>query len=679
MRRPSARLIIAFLVCLIVGYGLSYLLMIFIGSNREAYGATIWIVAILNAMFLIFILDRRLNLKTFEWPEPRPDEAARRPFGLALWDYMTTVDHKKIGLMYMMTAGFFFIVGGIEALLIRTQLAAPNGTVLAPDTYNQILTMHGTTMVFLVAMPVLAGFANYIAILQVGARDMAFPRLNALSIWLLIFGGLLMNLSFFLGGPADGGWFSYVPLTSKPYSPTTGVDFWIIGLQIAGISSIATSLNLAVTILRLRAPGLTLNRLPIFVWTVLVQSFLILFAFPSFTVATIFLFMDRLVGTNFYTVGAGGDPLLWQHLFWFFGHPEVYIMILPAMGIVSEVLPVFSRKPIFGYNAIAYSTVAIGFLGFTVWVHHMFAVGLGNVAASAFAFTSMLIAVPTAIKIFNWIGTIWGGSIRITTAFLFAAGFVGLFVIGGLSGIFLATVPINWQVTDTYFVVAHFHYVLFGGTMLGVFAGLYYWFPKLTGKFLHEGLGKIHFWTLFIGFNLTFFPMHNLGLIGMPRRVYTYAAGLGWEPYNLLATIGAYIMGIAVLVFFINVYVSLRDKRVAEADPWDAWSLEWATTSPPPPHNFDSLPPVKSRRPLWDLKYPDHADHPLDPQTPHHQEPIHLPPPSYWPIMMALGLTVALGGLIYANATWHLGLAATFTGLVMFVVAMTGWIREPVH
>ncbi len=689
MRRPSAQLIVAFLISLIVGYGLSYLTMLFLQITLRVYGATIWIVAILYATLLIFILDKPLRLKVFEWPEPREEtvkDVDKPTFSAVIWDYMTTVDHKKIGLMYLMTAGVFFIIGGFEALAMRIQLIVPNGTFLAPDQYNQILTMHGTTMVFLVAMPILSGLANYVAVLQVGARDMAFPRLNALSIWLLIFGGLLMHLSFLFGGPADGGWFSYVPLTSKNYSPTTGVDYWIMSLTILGVSSIATAINLIVTLLRMRAPGLTLNRLSIFVWTMLVQSFLVLFAFPSFTVAAILLFLDRLIGTTFYSANAGGDPLLWQHLFWFFGHPEVYIMILPAMGIVSEVLPVFSRKPIFGYTAIVYSTVAIGFLGFTVWAHHMFAVGMGTVAVSAFSATSMFIAIPTAIKIFNWIGTIWGGAVRPRVAFLFAAGFVGMFVIGGLSGVMLAIVPINFQVTDTYFVVAHLHYVLFGGTMFGVFAGLYYWFPKMTGKLLHEGLGKIHFWLLLLGFNLTFFPMHNAGLNGMPRRIYTYPDGQGWEVSNLVSTLGAFVMGIAILTFMINLYLSLRKERDAGDNPWEAWTLEWATTSPPPPHNFDALPPVNSRRPLWNLLHPEQPDRPAHrlPRSlrradreslPTEKPAIHLPPPSYWPIVLAAGLTLTLAGLIYIP----FGLMITIPGLVIFAVAITNWIREPVH
>lgn len=540
MRRPSKRLILVFLISLVIGYVISWGIMVSVlGTEFRLFGfVNVSVIAVLVAFIVVTFLDSPLNLGTFDWPQP-VEGAAEEPARETIWSWLVTVDHKKIGLLYIGTALVFLLVGGLEALLIRLQLVAPNGTVVGPEVYNQLLTMHGTTMVFLVVMPLLAGMGNYVAVLMVGARDMAFPRLNALSVWLLICGGLLLNSSFLAGGAPDAGWFSYAPLSSQPYSPTSGVDFWILGLAILGTSSIATAINFVVTILRMRAPGMSLNRMPIFVWTILVQSFLILFAFPSFTVATIFLFLDRSLGTNFYVASEGGNPLLWQHLFWFFGHPEVYIMILPAMGIVSEIIPVFSRKPIFGYVAIAYSTVAIGFLGFSVWAHHMFAVGMPIFANAAFSGASMFIAVPTAIKIFNWIATMWGGSIKTSTAFHFAAGFVAMFIIGGLSGIMLATVPIDRQVTDTYFVVAHLHYVLFGGSLFGIFGGLYYWFPKMTGRLLDEFQGKFQFWLMFVGFNLTFFPMHVAGLMGMPRRIYTYAPGLGWEIANMLSTLGA--------------------------------------------------------------------------------------------------------------------------------------------
>ncbi len=445
------------------------------------------------------------------------------------WEWLATVDHKKIGIMYTLTAFLFFLVGGFEALLLRTQLIVPRNTFLHPDVFNQMFTMHATTMIFLAIMPMSVGIANFIVPLMVGAADMAYPRLNAFSYWLFLFGGIFINLSFLLGGAPNTGWFSYAPLTEKAFSPGIGVDFWDLGLQLLGIASIAGSVNFIVTILKLRAPGMTFMRLPIFAWMTLVMAFLIVFSFPSITIALILLLFDRSMGTHFFLPSGGGDPLLWQHLFWFFGHPEVYILILPAMGIVSEVLPVFSRKPIFGYSFIVYSGIAIGFLSFTVWAHHMFATGLGEIANAAFATGSFLIGVPTGVKIFNWIGTLWGGSLRFKTPMLFAVGFIAMFTIGGISGISLASPPIDYQQTDSYYVVAHIHYVLFGGAIMGLTAGLYYWFPKMFGKFLDETLGKIHFWMLMVGFNLTFFPMHWLGTEGMPRRTASNS-GTWWPP-----------------------------------------------------------------------------------------------------------------------------------------------------
>jgi len=444
---------------------------------------------------------------------------------------------------------------------------------------------------------------------MIGARDMAFPRLNALSFWLLVFGGLLLNFSFITqGGAPDVGWFSYAPLSERPFSSTTGTDYWALGLLVAGIGTVASGINLIATILTLRAKGLTIRRLPLFVWMVLVNSFLIILALSILNATLAMLLADRLLGAHFFKPSTGGSAVLWQHLFWAFGHPEVYIMVLPAFGILSEVIPVFSRKPIFGYEFVAGSTVAIGLLSFGVWAHHMFTVGLGHVLDSFFGIASMLIAIPTGVKIFNWIATMWGGSIRFTTAMLFAVAFLVQFTIGGLSGVHFAVVPIDWQTTDTYYVVAHFHYVLFGGTFFGIMAGIYYWFPKMTGRMLSEGLGKIHFWLMLVGFNLTFFVQHILGLIGMPRRVFTYPDLPHWGTLNLVSTIGAFILALSVLVFIWNVIASLRNGKPAGDNPWGAWTLEWATTSPPPVHNFDRLPPIRGRRPLWDFAHPDKAD-----------------------------------------------------------------------
>ncbi|HEX4207885.1 MAG TPA: cytochrome c oxidase subunit I [Ktedonobacteraceae bacterium] len=530
--------------------------------------------------------------------------------------WITTTDHKQLGLMYIILGFFFFLVGGMEALLIRTQLAEPNGKVLDPETYNQIFTMHGTTMIFLFVIPMLSGFGNYVVPLMIGARDMAFPRMNAFGFWAVLFGGLFMQSSFALNAAPNGGWFMYAPLSeiaagcNHAYTCTPGMnaDFWLLGTTLLGISSIASALNFVVTIFKMRAPGMSINRMPIFAWMVLVQSFLLLFALPSLTTASVLLLMDRHAGTHFYQYTNGGDPLLWQHLFWSFGHPEVYILILPAFGIISEVLPVFSRKPIFGYTFVAWSGVAIGFLSFTVWAHHMFAVGLPPVAQAFFATSTTLIAIPTAVKIFNWVATVYGGKISLKTPMLFALGFVAMFLVGGLNGVALAVVPFDYQVTDTYFVVAHIHYVLFGGTVFAVFSGLYYWFPKFTGKIFNERLGQVHFWLTLIGINLTFFPMHMLGLLGMPRRVYTYPGNLGWNDMNLLASIGAFVIGASVLVFLYNFLVTLKKGEKVGTDPWDAFTLEWDTASPPKKYNFLTIPVVRSRRPFYDKKNPEIAD-----------------------------------------------------------------------
>jgi cytochrome c oxidase subunit I len=530
------------------------------------------------------------------------EEHERGAFG-----WIATVDHKRIGILYLLTALFFFAIGGIEALLIRIQLARPNAHFLSPDTFNQLFTMHGTTMIFLVVMPTLVGLGNYLVPLMIGARDMAFPRLNALGYWLFPFGGLLLHFSVLTGGAPSAGWFSYAPLSETEYSSTLGTDYWVVALLALGVGSVSGAINIIATVITLRAPGLTIRRLPLFVWMTFITAILILVALPVLNASLAMLIIDRRLDAHFFQANGGGSPILWQHFFWTFGHPEVYIMALPAFGMISEVIPVFSRKPIFGYEFVAASTVAIAILSFGVWAHHMFAAGLGHRADLAFAIGSMAIAVPTGVKIFNWVATMWGGQIRFTTAMMFATAFLLEFVIGGLSGVTFAAAPIDWQVTDTYYLVAHFHYVLFGGTAFAIFAGTYYWFPKMTGRLLDEGLGKAHFWLTVIGFNLTFFVQHFLGIMGMPRRVFTYPDLPGWGALNMASTVGAFIMGLSVIVFAINLAVSLRRGKIAGDNPWDAWTLEWATTSPPPHDNFERVPPVRGRRPLWDLSHPSTA------------------------------------------------------------------------
>jgi cytochrome c oxidase subunit 1 len=633
----------------------------------------------------------------------------RRPTattGRASW--FTTVDHKKIGIMYFFSAMFFFLVGGIEALLLRLQLAGPNGSVLSYDQYNQLFTMHGITMVFFVIMPLGAAFMNYLLPLQLGARDVAFPRLNGFSYWVFLAAGIFTYSSIFLGGWPDGGWFGYAPLSlfgGDPLGATLGVSsveisrmlFYSIGLQIAGIASLASAINFIVTILNMRAPGMTLLRMPVFTWMTLVVAFLLLFAIPVIGVALWQMMFDTGYGANFFRPSAGGDPILWQHLFWLFGHPEVYILILPAFGIISEVLPTFSRKPLFGYTAVVFSGIAIGFMGWGVWAHHMFAAGLGPVANAAFGLTTMFIAVPTGIKIFNWMGTMWGGNLRFPTAMLFAIGLVAMFTIGGLSGVTHGVVPHDYQQTDTYYVVAHFHYVLFGGALFGFYSGAYYWFPKVTGRFLNEGLGKLHFWLSFIGFNLTFGPMHIVGLNGMPRRVATYPEGMGWDFWNLVETIGAFVIAVSVLVFLVNLFSSLRGPKTATADPWDARTLEWLTTSPPPAHNFDVIPVVHERDEVWHRKYGD-AGHespavPAGGSQDHEHvdvehvevehvegEPIgesgghaaiHMPDPSYYPLIVAAGMPFSGWGVIFESPIL-IGL-----GLLVTLAGIAGWVIEP--
>ena len=534
---------------------------------------------------------------------PRPQIVAHEvPRRRKAWiDWVATVDHKKIGIMYMVTAFVFFLVGGIEALLLRIQLGAPDNTFLTPEKYNQLFTMHGTTMIFLFVVPMMTGFGNYFVPLMIGARDMAFPRLNALSYWLFLFGAIVLYVSVFFN-PPEAGWTSYTPLSSLAYSPSGGIDAWIFMIHLTGVSSLLGAINFYVTIANMRAPGMGWGRLPLFVWAILTFSVLLILALPTIAAAVTMLLTDRHFGTHFFDPSQGGSPLLWQHLFWFFGHPEVYIMILPGFGIISEILPVFSRKPIFGYKAIAAATVGIAFLSLLVWAHHMFATPLSTAVLAFFMLSSMIIAIPTGIKIFNWIATLWRGSLEFKTPLYFGVGFLAFFTLGGVSGVILAIFPLDWQLTDTYFVVAHFHYVLVAGAVNAIFAGLYYWFPKMTGRMLSEGLGKLSFWLTFVGFNVTFLVQHSLGLEGMPRRIYEYADTGNLHALNLISTIGAFILATGVLVTVFNVLRSLKRGAIAGPDPWKANTLEWFTTSPPPPNNFDVVPRVRSVEPMKDIR-----------------------------------------------------------------------------
>jgi cytochrome c oxidase subunit I len=551
-----------------------------------------------------------------ESPLAQPHADVRHlPLLVRLHDWVVTVDHKRLGIMYICTGLLFFAVAGLEASIMRWQLAFPNHDVVSPAVFNRLFTMHGTTMVFLVGMPIILGLANYLIPLMIGARDLAFPRLNAFGFWLSLFGGLLLYFSY-LGGEGltgagtapDVGWFAYAPLTERAFSRGHSTDYWILSLLVGGIGSVATSINIVTTVFCMRCKGMTLAHMPLFVWLLLVVAGMILFVMPPLTAAQLMLLLDRYLGARFFDTQAGGSALLWQHFFWIFGHPEVYVLMLPGFAAASEIIPVFSRKPMFGYAAMVGATLAIAFIGMGVWAHHMFTVGMSAMANAFFTASTMLIAVPTGIKIFNWLATMYGGKIRFATPMLFCIGFLFQFLCAGLTGIMLAASPFDWQLSDSYFVVAHFHYVLIGGLLFTIFAAIHYWFPKATGKMLSETLGRWHFWLLVIGFNLTFGPQHIAGILGMPRRIYTYAPGRGWELWNLLSSVGVAFQALAVLFFVWNVIRALRQGPPAGDDPWDAWTLEWTTTSPPPEYNFETLPEVQSRRPLWDLKHPHDPD-----------------------------------------------------------------------
>jgi cytochrome c oxidase subunit 1 len=532
-----------------------------------------------------------------------------------LHEWVVTVDHKRLGIMYIVMALVFLVIGGIEATLMRVQLAVPDAHFISPEVFNTLFTMHGTTMVFLMGMPILAGFANYLIPLQIGTRDLAFPRLNSFAFWITCFGGLLLYSSYltapalFGGAPApDFGWFGNAPLTEPTYSRGNAADYWVLGLIIVGFGSIAGAVNVATTILTMRTQGMTLGRMPLFTWITLVVQCMILIVVSPLTATLILLFLDRSLGAHFFDTQAGGSAVLWRHFFWFFGHPEVYVLMLPGFGFVSEIIPVFSRKVIFGYPAMVAATVSIGFISLGVWAHHMFAVGMSPAANTFFAISTGLVAVPTGIKLFNWLGTMWGGRIRMKTPMLFCMGFLVQFLCAGITGVMLSVVPFTWQLTETYFVVAHFHFVLIGGLVFTVFAAIYYWFPKATGRMLSERLGRWHFWLFLIGFNLTFIPQHFAGMLGMPRRVYTFLPERGLELWNLVSSIGVPFQLAGVLCLVWNLIRSLRQGELAGNDPWDAWTLEWATSSPPAEYNFAKLPVVHSRRPLWDLKHPEDPD-----------------------------------------------------------------------
>lgn len=636
---------------------------------------------------------------------------------------LASVDHKAIGIRYIVTSFIFFLLGGLQALVMRSQLAVPENTLVNPQVYNQLFTMHGTTMIFYFATPILFGFGNYLIPLMIGARDMAFPRLNAFGYWVFLFAGIFIYSSYLFGLAPDGGWFNYVPLTARPYSPALNIDFYALGLLFLGISTTAGAINFIITLFKMRAPGMSINRMPLFCWTILATSFAVLFAYPTLNVANLFLELDRKLGTFFYDPTGGGNVLLWQHLFWFFGHPDVYIIFLPAAGMVSELVTTFARRPAIGYHYLALSAVATAIISFGVWVHHMFAVGLPTLSYSFFSAASLIVTIPAGIQIFAWIATIWAGTPRWRTPFLFVLGFIFNFVLGGLSGVMFAVVPFDQQVTDSYFVVAHFHYVLIGGMVFPLFGAFYYWLPKMTGRLLNEELGAWNFWTMFIGFNLTFFPMHIAGLLGMPRRYYTYGPGMGLETPNFLATLGAFVFAFGILLFIINWIWSLSNGADAGDNPWEASTLEWATASPPPPYNFRVIPTVESAYPLWDTPWieertdvrkvgaterpaegvkvarsqaeglaeeevvaeplPGNRPNPEQPYlaNPHERETllttwldaqpdavVHIPQDSYWPFVMALGLAVVFSGFLVNQ------LSIAVLGVLISIIALVAWL-----
>ncbi len=618
-------------------------------------------------------------------PAPKALVLYRPTAKTGLMSWLTTVDHKRVGFLYGIFALFFFLVGGVEALLIRTQLFTPNNHFLSAQQYNEMFTMHATTMIFLAIMPLSNAFFNFIMPLQIGARDVAFPRLNAFAVWVFLAGAIIVNLGWFMhDGAPNGGWFGYTPLTTKTYIPGHSIDLWVMGLQLLGVSSIAGSLNFIVTILNMRAPGMTMMRLPVFTWMTLFTSFLIVLAFPAITIALVELMMDRLFGTNFFEVSNGGMPILWTHLFWVFGHPEVYILILPGMGIISEILPTFARKPLFGYPIVVFSGACIGFLGFGVWSHHMFTTGMGTMATAAFAVTTMAIAVPTGVKIFNWIGTIWGGHLRMRTPMVFALGFIWLFMFGGFSGIMHSAAPADAQQHNSYFVVAHFHYVLIGGSLFAVLAGIHYWFPLMFGRKISEFWGKLSFWIIFVGFNVTFFPMHFLGLDGMPRRTFTYDSNMGWNYGNQVATIGAFLLGIGVAVYFgVMIYTYFKGERVGK-DPWDARTLEWSLPNPVPEYNYAVIPTVHARDGYWYEK--THVEEIAQEKAIHAKEEeahggIHMPFQSIWPLMAAIGMLVAGVGIAAIDPSPQsvaVGpkLAISIIGGLIMIVSIYLWALE---